>query len=256
MASDGTKRSSRVDLDRLSRSLEQLPETADELREVARVLGVPQQIRLAQDASERAVKAAKLDDFRILHFATHALVAGETAQFTDNAEPALALTLPAAATELDDGLLTSSEVAALRLNAEWVILSACNTAAGDKPGADALSGLARAFFYAGAKTLLVSHWPVPSKSTVALITRTIQGLERDRTLSPAEALRRSMVAMLDDSTDDRNAYPELLGPIRHRGDGGTPRQIIFEIEPCWSACRRRSRTTSTGWGSYPRPCAK
>jgi CHAT domain len=55
-------------------------------------------------------------------------------------------------------LLTASEVAQLKLNADWVVLSACNTAAGDKPGAEALSGLARAFFYAGARALLVSHW--------------------------------------------------------------------------------------------------
>lgn len=62
------------------------------------------------------------------------------------------------ATEADDGLLTASEVARLKLNAEWVVLSACNTAAGDKPGAEALSGLARAFFYSAARALLVSHW--------------------------------------------------------------------------------------------------
>jgi CHAT domain-containing protein len=73
-------------------------------------------------------------------------------------EPSLALTIPSEPSELDDGLLTASEVAQLKLNADWVVLSACNTAAGDKPGAEALSGLARAFFYAGARALLVSHW--------------------------------------------------------------------------------------------------
>ncbi len=56
----------------------------------------------------------------------------------------------------DDELLTASEVAQLKLDADWVVLSACNTAAGDKPGAEALSGLARGFFYAGARALLVS----------------------------------------------------------------------------------------------------
>jgi CHAT domain len=65
---------------------------------------------------------------------------------------ALALTLPETPSALDDGLLTATEVAELKLNADWVVLSACNTAAGDKPGAEALSGLARSFFYAGAKT--------------------------------------------------------------------------------------------------------
>ena len=76
---------------------------------------------------------------------------------TNLAEPALALAISKESAELDDGLLIASEVAQLKLNADWVILSACNTAAGDKPGAEALSGLARAFFFAGAPALLVSH---------------------------------------------------------------------------------------------------
>ena len=75
-------------------------------------------------------------------------------------EPALVLTIPKEATPLDDGLLTANEIAQLKLNADWVVLSACNTAAGDKPGAEALSGLARTFFYAGTRALLVSHWAV------------------------------------------------------------------------------------------------
>ena len=78
----------------------------------------------------------------------------------DLAEPALALTIPKELNDADDGLLTASEIAQLKLNADWVVLSACNTIAGDKPGAEALSGLARAFFYAGARALLVSHWAV------------------------------------------------------------------------------------------------
>jgi CHAT domain-containing protein len=75
-------------------------------------------------------------------------------------EPALVLTLPEKPTKLDDGLLTASEVAQLKLNADWVVLSACNTAAGDKPGAEALSGLARAFFYAGRR----SFWSLIGRS--------------------------------------------------------------------------------------------
>ena len=72
------------------------------------------------------------------------------------AEPSLALSVPAQPTDDDDGLLKASEVAQLKLNADWVVLSACNTIAGDKPGAEALSGLARAFFYAGARALGVA----------------------------------------------------------------------------------------------------
>ena len=103
------------------------------------------------------MKRAPLADYRIVYFATHGLVAGDIKGL---AEPSLALSIPAQPSDLDDGLLTASEVAQLKLNADWVVLSACNTIAGDKPGAEALSGLARAFFYAGARALLVSHWAV------------------------------------------------------------------------------------------------
>ena len=97
---------------------------------------------------------------RVVHFATHGLVASETESIAKSlAEPALLLTPPDVATATDDGLLTASEVTELRLDADWVVLSACNTAAGGEKGdAEALSGLARAFFYAGAHSLLVSHW--------------------------------------------------------------------------------------------------
>ena len=80
-----------------------------------------------------------------------------------NSEPGLILTPPAEASEEDDGYLSASEIAGLKLDADWVILSACNTAAGGAQGAEALSGLARAFFYAQARALLVSHWEVNSE---------------------------------------------------------------------------------------------
>ena len=121
----------------------------------------------APQASETTVKSLPLADYRIIYFATHGLVAGEVKGL---GEPALALTIPKEPTNLDDGLLTASEVAQLKLNADWVVLSACNTIAGDKPGAEALSGLARAFFYAGARALLVSHWTVASEAATRLTT--------------------------------------------------------------------------------------
>jgi CHAT domain-containing protein len=198
----------------LARALPSLPETADELMAVARALHVPDgRVKLGKDATEAFVKTARLSDYRILHFATHGLVAGETAVFTAQNEPSLALTLPQKPTSLDDGLLTASEVARLSLNADWVILSACNTAAGDKPGAEPLSGLARAFFYAGARTLMVSHWPVQSQAAVRLVTSSIQSLDKDATLTSAEALRRAMLDMIDDTTDERSARPGIWGPF-------------------------------------------
>jgi CHAT domain-containing protein len=207
-------RGSRANADSLSRALAPLPDTADELRAFAKTLKVPETaLRLGPSASETTVKSLRLADFRIVHFATHALVAGEVALFSEQAEPALALTIPSAATSSDDGLLTSSEVAALTLNANWVILSACNTAAGDKPGAEALTGLARAFFYAGARTLLVSHWPVQSAAAVQLTTRTIALIDEKPELPPAEALRLAMVDLMKDKSNEINAHPAIWAPF-------------------------------------------
>jgi CHAT domain-containing protein len=153
----------------------------------------------------------------VVYFATHGLVGGEIARL---AEPALALTIPKEPTELDDGLLTASEVAQLKLNADWVVLSACNTAAGEKPGAEALTGLARAFFYAGARALLVSHWQVDSDSAVRLTTSTFDALKKDPAIGRAEALRRAMLAMIEDPSSPWNAYPDYWGPFSIVGEGG------------------------------------
>jgi CHAT domain-containing protein len=155
-----------VDRARLSDALPPLPETAAELAAIAAKVGATaSDIHLGADASETMVKQVVLSDYRIVYFATHGLVAGDV---KDLAEPALALTIPTRPSDLDDGLLTASEVAQLKLNADWVVLSACNTMAGDRPGAEALSGLARAFFYAGARALLVTHWPVASAQSAQL----------------------------------------------------------------------------------------
>ncbi len=93
----------------------------------------------------------------------------------------------------------ASEVAQLKLDADWVVLSACNTASADKPGAEALSGLARAFIYAGGRSLLVSNWEVDSASAAALMSGTFSAMAADPKLSHGEALRKSMLAMIDDA---------------------------------------------------------
>jgi CHAT domain-containing protein len=206
-----------VDRARLAAALPQLPDTADELKAVARDLGsATADIHLGADASETTVKRAPLADYAIVYFATHGLVAGDVKGI---AEPSLALSMPKQPSELDDGLLTASEVAQLKLNADWVVLSACNTIAGDKPGAEALSGLARAFFYAGAKALLVTHWAVASDAATRLTTSTFDRLKADPGLSRAEALRQAMLAYLNDTSSVRNAYPAFWGPFALVGEG-------------------------------------
>jgi CHAT domain-containing protein/Tfp pilus assembly protein PilF len=198
-----------ADLVELKTALPRLPETATELRRVAdSVAANTADLFFGAEATETRVKQEKLDQYRIVYFATHGLLAGDVADFAKlEAEPALVLSLPEHPTELDDGLLTASEVAQLKLNADWVVLSACNTASAEKPGAEALSGLARAFFYAGARSLVVSNWEIDSDSAVALMTGTFAALTADPKLSHAEALQKSMLAMIDDTN-----YPERINP--------------------------------------------
>jgi CHAT domain-containing protein len=204
-----------------------LPETAYELCEAARTLGVAEAgldkaVHLGERATVAQVKAlskrGELARARVVHFATHGLLAGETAQFAKaRAEPALVLTPPAAASEENNGLLTASEIAQLNLNADWVVMSACNTAAGSSEGAEALSGLARAFFYAGARALLVSHWKVDSGAAVAITTGAMNALKDGPEIGRAEALRRSISALI--AVGGRYAHPSVWAPFVLVGNG-------------------------------------
>jgi CHAT domain-containing protein/Tfp pilus assembly protein PilF len=202
-----------------------LPETVDELCAVARLLRAPESsVYLGERATESTLKALSasgdLRRARILHFATHGLLAGETEGIArSRAEPALMLTPPKQASDEDDGLLTASEVAQLKLDADWVVMSACNTAAGDKGDVEALSGLARAFFYAGSRALLVSHWYVDSDAAVTLTSGAFGQLQANPSLGRAEALRRSMLAVMDKG--GRNAHPAYWAPFVVVGEGAT-----------------------------------
>lgn len=206
---------------RAVRRLARLPDTADELRAIAAALDADaDSIVLGRDMTESRVKNADLTQERVLAFATHGLVAGD---IEGAAEPALVFTPPPEPTPEDDGLLTASEIARnLDLDADLVVLSACNTAAGDRPGAEGLSGLAKAFFYAGSRSLLVSHWPVASQAAVKLTTGIFREMAADPSLGRAEALRRSMLAMIDDPSQDYFAHPLFWAPFVLVGEGWTP----------------------------------
>ena len=168
----------------------------EEVREVALALHADptKDVFLGVAANERQVRTMKLDDRRVIMFATHGLVPGD---LDGLAQPALALSAPSVADVDGDGLLTMDKILGLKLDADWVVLSACNTAAGDGAGAEAVSGLGRAFFYAGARALLVMNWPVETTSARVLTTTVFQRQSADTSLSRAEALRASMLTLLD-----------------------------------------------------------
>lgn len=175
-------------------------------------------VRIGADATETAVRGADsvtLSQARFVVFSTHGLMAGSTA-----AEPGLVLTPPDQATEADDGYLSASEAAQMRLSAEFVVLSACNTAASDgSPGGEGLSGLARAFFYAGARSVLVSHWEVSDTATTELITRTFAELDA-HSEDPAARARALQTGMKTVRANRRWAHPAYWAAFTLVGEPG------------------------------------
>jgi CHAT domain-containing protein len=207
--------------------LPRLPDTADELKSIALALQAdPSKVlHLGKDADEQAVKTVNLSGFKILAFATHGLVPGELNGLT---QPALALSAPSVTGGPGDGLLTMEEILELKLDADWVILSACNTGAGAGAGAEAASGLGRAFFYAGTRALLVTNWSVHSLSARELVNDLFKRQANDPKLTRGEALRQAMMALVDGpgyvgadgKTEFAYAHPLFWAPYSIIGDGG------------------------------------
>jgi len=204
---------------RLIKQQARLPETAVEIKAMAAIVKAGKDSIWLQDkATEANVKKLDLSRHRIVAFATHGVMAGELGK---EMEPGLLLTPPVEGTPEDDGYLAAGEIARLKLNADWVLLSACNTAAADGSlGAEGLSGLAKAFFYAGSRTLLVSHWPVASEATLALTTSMLREHEANPRQGKAEAHRRAMLAMMNTPRHPEYAHPLFWAPFVVVGEGG------------------------------------
>lgn len=200
------------------RNLPALPKTGPEIQRLATALGGRTRLYLGANATETTVKSADLSSYDIIAFATHGLLSGDLEGL---AEPALVLTPPEVATSRDDGLLTASEIAALKLTADWVLLSACNTAGGNgEPDAEGLSGLARAFLYAGARSILVSHWPVRDDAAAMLTTGAIEKLSTGAAAGRSEALRQAMLEVMSRTEDPSLAHPSAWAPFVIVGQGG------------------------------------
>jgi CHAT domain-containing protein len=207
--------------------LPRLPDTREELTAMAHALDVDaaKALYLGKAANEQNVETLDLSHYRIVAFATHGLVPGDLDRLT---QPALALTAPGIAGVPGNGLLTMEKILALKLDADWVVLSACNTAVGAGAGAEAASGLGSAFFYAGSRALLVTNWSVQSASARELTTDIFRRQAADPTLSRGEALRQAMMALLDGpgavdasgQTVYTYAHPLIWAPYSVIGDGG------------------------------------
>ncbi len=206
--------------------LPRLPDTNEELQEVGKALSADpsQDIFLNKQASVARVMEMDLSNRQVVMFATHGLVPGELDGLS---QPALALSAPEVTGESQgDGLLTMEKILTLKLNADWVVLSACNTASSEGAGAEAVSGLGRAFFYAGARALLVSNWPVDSEAAKLLMTDMFKRQQAKPGLNKAEYLQASMMNMMDNlSSQDAKgnnkyayAHPLFWAPFVVVGD--------------------------------------
>ena len=188
------------------RNMDELPETADELKSIAQIFKGNSKLYLREDFNEEVVKTINLNDYKIISFATHAVIANE---INNIAEPGLILTPPDKPTEINDGILTVSEVEKLDLQSDIVILSACNTAAEDgSPNAEGLSGLASAFFQAGTKSILVTHWDVETNSAVKLTTGMFDKMQKTKNLS--QALHLSKMDILG---NEETSHPLFWAPF-------------------------------------------
>jgi CHAT domain-containing protein len=194
--------------------LERLPDTSEELNSIAKVLGASpsEDVFLGKAFSESRVKTMNLANRKVIAFATHALIPGDLDGLD---QPALAASSPAVIGEVGDGLITMEEILKLKLNADWVVLSACNTGAAEGQGAEAISGIGKSFFYAGTRTLLVTMWPVETTSARKLVTGIFQKQQEDKTLSRAQALRQSILNIIDEANLKNEASGKIIASYAH-----------------------------------------
>jgi CHAT domain-containing protein len=195
-----------------------LPETRDEVLQLATILKADptRDLKLGAQATRQSVldssKAGSLAQHRVVVFATHGLLAGDLPYLN---QPALAMA--ATPDPAQSPLLTLEDVLGLKLNADWVVLSACNTAGADGRAEEALSGLARGFFYAGSRSLLVTHWAVESQSAMLLTTRTFESYINNAKVGRSQALQQAMLHVMQ---NPQFAHPTYWAPYALVGEGG------------------------------------
>ncbi len=210
-----------ADSARLFAGLPPLPYAQRELGAARALLGAsPADEMLGAAFTVPAVEQANLKQFRVLHFAAHALLPTD---LRCQSEPAIVTSAPPHAVDASGALLTSTDVLGLDLDADAVILSACNSGGpGGSGGGDSLSGLARAFFFAGARALLVTHWSISDQSSAFLVADTLRRFAAGSDGGLAGSLRAAELGMVDGAgkTLPANlAHPFYWAPFALIGEG-------------------------------------
>jgi CHAT domain-containing protein len=209
----------------LAAGLERLPNSAREVQLAASAMGRDSVTRLGPAFTQDSVLAANLQDYRVVHFATHGLLPGDLSCLL---EPAIMVSGPRGAADAQASFMTATTIMGLRMDADLVLLSACNTAGpgvagGSEQSAEALSGLARAFFFAGARGLLATHWSAEDRSATIIVARMLAfqagsdpGAQGG--VSSAQALQRAQLALLS-AAGGELAHPYYWAPFALIGDG-------------------------------------
>ncbi len=204
---------------RLAAGLQRLPGTRVEVQVAQQLTGATaQDVRLGPAFTAAALRSPDLAQHRVIHLATHALLPGELSCLQ---EPAIVVSTPGGAADANQGFLRASEVLGLKLDADLVVLSACNTGGpSGAGGGEALSGLARAFFYAGARGLLVTHWAVDDAAAALTVADTLR--RQQEGASSAAALRGAQMLILEEAgrrLPAAYAHPYYWAPFALLGDG-------------------------------------
>ncbi|HEY4251188.1 MAG TPA: CHAT domain-containing protein [Roseomonas sp.] len=203
---------------RLAQGLGRLAGTRTEVQAARQLTGAaPDAVLLGADFTAAKLRQAHLGQYRILHLATHALLAGELNCLP---EPTILLSTPPGAADANAAFMRASEVLNIQMDADLVILSACNTGGAGGAGGEALSGLARAFFYAGARGLLITHWAVDDGAAALTVADTLRRQQAGD--SSAAALRGAQLLLLDEAGSRLPAafsHPYYWAPFALIGDG-------------------------------------
>ena len=174
-------------------NFQRLPFTRQEAEAIANLAGEATSLKaLDFSASRDTVFDAELDQYRIVHFATHGLLNSRHPELSG-----IVLSLVDKDGRARDGFLRTHDIYNLKLRADLVVLSACRTALGNEVRGEGLLGLTRGFMYSGTPRVVASLWDVRDEATSKLMTHFYQQMLREG-LRPAAALRAAQLALLKD----------------------------------------------------------